>query len=77
MFLTDGKNLPESIPAFPGVTKQLKEIVDKIFAVGVGKINRDELKEIASQSSNVFVSPSFAGLDEVVQVLTPLSCEGL
>ena len=56
-------------------SKRIKDKGVEVFALGVGGgVNVDQLREIASSNDNVFTSPSFEELVNVVKPIVEKSC---
>ena len=56
-------------------SKRIKDKGVEVFALGVGGgINVDQLREIASSNDNVFTSPGFEELVNVVKPIVEKSC---
>ena len=56
-------------------SKRIKDKGDEVFALGVGSgVNVDQLRQIASSNDNVFTSPSFEELADVVKPIAEKSC---
>jgi len=56
-------------------SKRIKDKGVEVFALGVGGgVNVDQLRQIASSNDNVFTSPSFEELVDVVKPIVERSC---
>ena len=76
VFFTDGRNTNKRHSLLP-YAKSIQELGVRSIAVGVGKkVDRKELENIASSARNVFMVNSFEDLGTVIEVLTPVSCQG-
>jgi uncharacterized protein with von Willebrand factor type A (vWA) domain len=71
--LTDGKSNDEPTMA----ANRLRDLGVKIFTIGVGSPDEDEIKSIASTPSSnfVFMDPSFDALEKIQKSVTKLICE--
>ena len=71
--LTDGKSNDEPTMA----ANRLRDSGVKIFTIGVGSPDEDEIKSIASTPSSnfVFMDPSFDALEKIQKSVTKLICE--
>ena len=68
---TDGKSQDSvSIPA-----KDVRNAAEvAIYAIGIGKYNRTQLKEIASSEPHVYTLSSFTDLEQFISTLTASAC---
>ena len=56
-------------------SKRIKDKGVEVFALGVGSsVNVDQLRQIASSNDNVFTSPGFEQLVDVVKPIVEKSC---
>ena len=68
--LTDG--ISHDSVAFSAQRVRDRNIV--IYAIGIGRYNRNQLEQVASSPSHVFTLSTFAGLETFVATLTAATC---
>lgn len=75
--LTDGEQTTTSgYTPLDRAALTLKNVGVRIIAIGIGsKVNKDELKQIASSDKDVIVTKSFNDLLPIVEPLTQSACE--
>ena len=73
--ITDG-NSNEGVTRVGRASDRLSENGVNIFAVGVGNVNQNELKAIATDEKNIFRVGSLAQLSSAVSSVRKASCEG-
>ena len=74
--ITDGEQTTsEAYTPLDIASKRIKDKGVEVFALGVGGgVNVDQLRQIASSNDNVFTSPSFEELVNVVKPIVEKSC---
>ena len=74
--ITDGEQTTTQAYTPLGIaSKRIKDKGVEVFALGVGRgVNVDQLRQIASSNDNVFTSPGFEELVNVVKPIVEKSC---
>ena len=74
--ITDGEQTTtQAYTPLDIASKRIKDKGVEVFALGVGSgVNVDQLRQIASSNDNVFTSPGFEELVNVVKPIVEKSC---
>lgn len=70
VLMTDGKSKGDVVPP----AQRLRNKGVRVIVVGVGKVDPDQLEQIAGVEKNVFIVPTFKHLEPVIAKLIPASC---
>lgn len=70
VLMTDGKSKGDVVPP----AQRLREKGVRVIVVGVGSVDPIQLEQIAGVKENVFLVPTFKGLEPVIAKLIPASC---
>ncbi|XP_053570261.1 collagen alpha-6(VI) chain-like [Bombina bombina] len=75
VLITDGETSREDRPKLPAISKSLKDDGIVVFAVGVGKANAAELKQIAGQPDRWFLVQNYSSLESLHDNITHIVCD--
>ncbi|KAJ1101693.1 hypothetical protein NDU88_006758 [Pleurodeles waltl] len=74
VLITDGETTKEDRPKLQPAAKALKDDGIVVFAVGVGKANKDELQLIAGAPDRWFMVTNYTGLEQLHDNITHIVC---